>query len=113
MQKPSGEVVHEIQGYLGRGTNNVAEYRALLVALETVLQMGCKRLEVFCDSQLVVSQIQGFYRVTAPHLVPLFEEVRQLIGSLTNFRIHHIPREQNREADRLVNAAIDEKTPWP
>ena len=113
LQKPSGEVVSKIQGYLGRGTNNVAEYRALLVALETVLRMGCKRLEVFSDSQLVVSQIQGFYRVTAPHLVSLFEEVRQLIGSLTNFRIHYIPREQNHEADRLVNAAIDEKTPWP
>ncbi len=113
LQKPSGEGVRKVQGYLGTGTNNVAEYRALLVALETALQMGCKRLKVFSDSQLVVSQIQGFYRVTAPHLVPLFEEVRRLIGSFSSFRISHIPREKNGEADRLANAAIDQKTPWP
>ena len=109
----SGEVVREIQGYLGRGTNNLAEYHALIVALETAQEMGCKRLQVYSDSQLVVSQIRGFYRVMTPHLVPLFDRVRGLIVGFSTFQITHIPREQNREADRLANAAIDEKTPWP
>lgn len=113
LQKPSGEIVRRVQGYLGAGTNNVAEYRALIAALEQALELGCRRLQVFSDSQLVVSQLRGFYRVTAPHLLPLVERVRELSKAFASFSITYIPRQQNREADRLANAAIDEKTPWP
>ena len=113
LENPSGDVVREVQGYLGTGTNNLAEYHALLVALETARDMGCKSLQVYSDSQLVVSQIRGFYRVKTPHLMPLFDRVRRLIRAFSTFRITHIPREKNREADRLANIAIDQKTPWP
>lgn len=113
LQTTGGEIIREIQGYLGESTNNVAEYRALIAALETARQMGCKRIRVFSDSQLIVSQVRGFYRVTAAHLLPLYQQVQSLIREFASFSITYVPREQNQEADRLANAAIDQKTPWP
>lgn len=113
LQDSLGNVVKTLQGYLGIATNNIAEYQALIAALETARAMKCRRIQVFSDSQLIVSQIRGFYRVSAAHLKPLYDKVRMLVRDFSDFSIVHIPREQNREADRLANAAIDEKTPWP
>lgn len=90
-----------------RATNNEAEYRGLLAALELASRVGVRELEVRTDSQLMERQLNGLYRVKAANLVPLFLEVRRRIGELARFRIVHVPRERNREADRLANAAID------
>lgn len=94
-------------GVIGSATNNVAEYRALLEALALAADRGAADVEIFADSELVVRQIQGSYRVKNPTLKPLFEEARRRIARLTGFRIVHVRREQNKDADRLVNIALD------
>ena len=94
--------------YLGKATNNVAEYQGLLAALEYALQNGYSRVQVQTDSELLALQIQGVYKVKSPGLKPLCERARQLIARLDSFSIEHVPREQNREADRLANLALDE-----
>lgn len=103
----------EIAGFLGRTTNNVAEYAGLVAALTLARREGIARLTLFSDSQLLVRQLDGAYRVKAPHLVPLFLKVLQLRRGLTGFDIRHVPREENRLADRLANRAIDERLPLP
>ena len=113
LKTPSGEVLREVRGYLGKETNNTAEYRALIAGLESALELGCRRLEVRSDSQLIVRQIKGVYKVTRPHLRALLSEAQSLILRFQFFAIAHIPREENQEADRLANEAIDQKTPWP
>ncbi len=113
LKKPSGEVLHRVRGYLGEGTNNTAEYRALIAGLESAIELGCQRLEVRSDSQLMVRQIKGIYKVTRPHLRALLAEAQTLIVRFRFFAIAHIPRKENQEADRLANEAIEEKAPWP
>jgi ribonuclease HI len=108
-----GETTHEINGFLGRTTNNVAEYTALLAALTFAGQQGVRKLHLYSDSELLVRQLNGAYRVKARHLIPLFLQVVQLKRELDDFHLEHIPREENREADRLANRAIDERTPLP
>jgi ribonuclease HI len=98
-----------LYGYLGRATNNVAEYQALLHALRWALARGARRVRILSDSELVVRQVEGSYRVKHPDLIPLHREARALIGRLPEVRLAHVPREQNREADRLANRALDEK----
>lgn len=95
--------------YLGQCTNNVAEYKALVLGLQSALELGCARLEIFLDSQLIVRQIQGQYKVKNAALKPLFEEVKALLGELKHWSIAHVPREQNKRADALANQGIDEK----
>ncbi len=103
----------EIAGFLGRTTNNVAEYAALVAALTFAAQKGITRLTLFSDSQLLVRQLSGAYRVKAPHLVPLFLKVLQLRRQIPNLEINHLPRQENREADRLANQAIDQRLAPP
>ena len=103
----------EICGFLGRTTNNVAEYAAAIAALSYARRQDVDELELFSDSQLLVRQLLGEYRVKAPHLIPLFLQLLELRRQLSEFRIRHIPREQNTEADRLANQAIDQRTPNP
>lgn len=103
----------EIVGFLGRTTNNVAEYVALLAALTRARELGLERLTLHCDSELVVRQLTGAYKVKAPHLVPLFLKVLTLRRAIPHFAIRHVPRSQNKEADRLANRAIDERAPVP
>lgn len=93
--------------YLGRATNNVAEYAGLLVALERALALGVEELRVHADSELLVKQLRGEYRVKAPHLQPLFARARELSARLARCTIRHVRREANREADRLANQAMD------
>jgi ribonuclease HI len=99
----------ELFGYLGRASNNVAEYQALLHALRWALARGARRVEVYSDSELVVRQIDGQYRVKHPDMVPLHREARDLLRRFEAAVVRHVRREQNREADRLANRALDEK----
>ena len=103
----------EICGFLGRTTNNVAEYAGLIAALTLANRMGVDGLVVHSDSQLLVKQLRGEYRVKAPHLIPIFLRVMQLRRKLAEFEIRHIPRQENQDADRLANLAIDLRTPPP
>ena len=105
--KPDGSAVAEISKYLGETTNNVAEYRALLEGLKKLVAMGAGDVEILADSQLMVRQIQGSYRVKHPNLKPLFEEALALLKKIRHYSIRHIEREKNGEADRLANEAID------
>jgi ribonuclease HI len=107
------DLCDEVCGFLGRTTNNVAEYAGLIAALTLASRSGVDRLVVHSDSQLLVRQLRGEYRVKAPHLVPIFLKVLQLRRRLAAFEIRHVPREENREADRLANLAIDQRTPPP
>jgi len=106
---PQGGEVASLFGYLGKATNNVAEYQALLHGLRFALARGASAVDVFSDSELVVRQLEGLYRVKNPGLQPLYREAQALIARFTRARLAHVPREQNREADALANRAVDEK----
>lgn len=93
--------------FLGETTNNVAEYRGLLAALEYAVEHRYLRLKVLSDSELLVRQMQGHYKVKSGDLKPLHQRAREMIGRLEAFSIEHVPREQNRGPDRLVNKALD------
>lgn len=92
---------------IGRATNNVAEYRGAIAAVETALELGAEELELRLDSELIVRQLQGRYRVKNAQLKPLYEQLQDLIGRLDRFRAVHVPRERNRRADALANQALD------
>jgi ribonuclease HI len=100
----------ELYGYLGRASNNVAEYQALLHALRWARARGARRVRIFSDSELVVRQIAGQYRVKHPDMVPLHREAMALLRQFDEATVTHVRREQNREADRLANLALDEKS---
>ncbi len=97
-------------GFLGVATNNVAEYTALVKLLAWAKEGGAERLDVRSDSELLVRQMEGRYKVKSPGLIPLYNEARQLAAALRFFRIRHVFREQNREADRLANHALDTRS---
>lgn len=92
---------------IGVATNNVAEYRALVAGLEAAVDFPARRVSVRADSQLLVRQLQGAYRVKQPHLRPLYERARELLGRYDEVELEHVPRESNTLADALVNAALD------
>jgi ribonuclease HI len=104
-----GTEVARMYGYLGRTTNNVAEYQALLHALRWALDRGAPRVRIFSDSELLVRQMEGSYRVRHPGLVPLHAQAVSLRNRLGRAELRHVPREENREADRLANQAVDER----
>lgn len=106
-------VPEEIVGYLGKATNNVAEYAALIAVLKLAADRGVKKLVVYSDSQLLVRQVNGAYRVKAPHLVPIFLQALKLRQTIPDFTIEHVAREENKEADRLANQAIDLRAALP
>ena len=108
LEDSSGKVFAELSRYLGHCTNNVAEYSGLLAALEKALEMGAANLRVLSDSELLVRQMNGQYKVKSPDLRPLYEEARRLSRKFVSFRIEHVRREQNRAADKLANRAMDE-----
>jgi ribonuclease HI len=109
VQDADGTVRAELYGYLGRASNNVAEYQGLLHALRWALAHGERRLRLFSDSELVVRQVNGEYKVKHPDMLPLHREATALLGRFEEARLTHVRREQNREADRLANRALDEK----
>jgi ribonuclease HI len=94
-------------GTLGRATNNVAEYRALIEALKLAERSGARDVRIFADSELIVRQIRGLYRVKHPDLKPLFGEAMRRIRGFGSFRIEHVPRDRNKHADLLVNMALN------
>ena len=104
----AGNVVRELSRYLGHATNNVAEYQGLLMGLEALLQLGKKRIRVQSDSQLLVRQLNGEYRVKDEKLKILFHKAVALLRQFETYRIVHVPRELNKSADRLANKSIDE-----
>jgi ribonuclease HI len=106
---PDGSEVASLYGYLGTATNNVAEYQALLHGLRFALARGAKAVEVYSDSELLVRQLEGRYRVKNPGLVPLHREAQSLLTRFARAKLAHVPRESNREADALANQAVDER----
>jgi ribonuclease HI len=106
---PDGETVAELYGHLGPATNNVAEYQGLLHALRWALERGAESVEIFSDSELLVRQMAGRYRVKNPGLQPLHREACDLMRRFSRARISHVRREENREADALANRALDEQ----
>src|ERR1700721_1285579 len=107
IQDSTGKVLAELSQYLGKQTNNFAEYSALLAALEFAIAQGHRSLRVVSDSELMVKQMKGQYRVNSPELRPLYEQARQRVPKLDHFQIQHVLREKNRHADRLANLAMD------
>ncbi len=105
--------VEEIGGFLGRTTNNVAEYAALVAALTYAHREQAESLQLFSDSQLLVRQVSGQYRVKAPHLVPIFLKVVKLKRGIPRVELQHVRRGENKAADALANRAIDQRMPVP
>ena len=95
--------------YLGQCTNNVAEYRALLIGLEEAQRLGCRELDISLDSELIVRQLQGRYKVKNETLQTLFHEVQGRLAGFTRWTVGHVPRAKNARADELANRGIDEK----
>jgi ribonuclease HI len=108
IRDPKGEPVARLKKFIGRMTNNVAEYYGLIAALDYVEAQGIRALRIESDSELLVKQMKGLYKVRSPELAPLYERARKMAAALDSFRIDHVYREQNREADALANQAMDE-----
>ena len=106
---PDGREVAALFGYLGKATNNVAEYQALLHGLRFALTRGASTVEVFSDSELLVRQLEGRYRVKNAGLQPLHREAQSLLARFAKAKLAHVPRERNHEADALANRAVDER----
>ena len=102
-----GEVVEEIGTYLGVATNNVAEWTGLLQGLKAALARGVDELAVRLDSELVVKQLSGAYRVKHPGLIPLHAEAKSLLRKFAHVEVRHVPRKQNAAADAVVNQVLD------
>lgn len=107
LKSVSGELLAECSDYLGRTTNNVAEYQALIAGLTRALELGVARLEVRADSELMIKQLRGQYRVKNAGLKPLFEQAQGLLERFDEVKLTHVRREHNAEADRLANLGID------
>jgi ribonuclease HI len=105
---PDGEVLEEGRELIGEATNNVAEYRALLLGIDRARKLGASELELVGDSELVVRQVRGEYKVKDPGLKPLHAQVMEALESFEEWSIRHVRREHNADADALVNEALDQ-----
>ena len=105
-----GTLVAELAVFLGERTNNYAEWTAVELALEEALTHGASRIDLRTDSELVARQIAGRYRVKHPDLKPIHARVMALLARFAGYTVGHVPRELNREADRLSNVAIDQRS---
>lgn len=110
LKTKEGKTVGEWSKFLGITTNNQAEYKALILALEEARALGVEELECRLDSELVVKQLQGEYRVKHPDLKPLFTQVLNLLSHFKNVSFNYIPRDLNKEADHLANQAMNQWT---
>ena len=106
MTTSSGEII-EVAGYLGRATNNVAEYSGLLEALAVAQAEGATEVEIVSDSELLVKQMLGVYKVRHPNLIPLYQKAKAMVRHFGRFSIRHTLRAGNKDADRLANLAVD------
>ncbi|MFC1866460.1 ribonuclease HI family protein [Chloroflexota bacterium] len=107
LRDEKGALAATISRGIGKTTNNHAEYQAVIAALEKAVSLGADSVELNSDSELIVKQIKGQYRVKKESLKPLYEKVIQLKSRFAGFKIKHIPRELNKKADKLANAALD------
>ena len=107
LSTPDGDVVDEAAQTLGRTTNNVAEYRGLLLGLERAAALGADEVEVINDSELIAHQVNGRYKVKHPDMKPLHAEALQALKQFDRWSIRPVPRAQNADADALVNQALD------
>jgi len=105
---PDGDVLDEARQLLGVATNNVAEYRGLLLGLERARALGADEVEIVNDSELVARQMNGEYKVKHPDMKPLHAQAKQALAEFAGWRIRSVPRAQNAAADALVNQALDE-----
>ncbi|MCB0416000.1 MAG: ribonuclease HI family protein [Bdellovibrionaceae bacterium] len=103
------EKVAEAGECLGIATNNVAEYKGLIHGLRHCLELGAAAVRVRTDSELMTRQLNGQYKVKSPHLVPLFQEARELLRQFQNSQVEHVRREHNKDADAMANKALDKK----
>ena len=101
------KVVHEISKFIGTVTNNVAEYEALLAALDYCVKKKLSPVEILADSQLMIRQLSGQYKVKHPNMIPLYERAKEYLKHLKCEGFTHVPREENTHADRLSNEGID------
>ena len=104
----AGEVVDTLADYIGEATNNVAEYQAMISGVEMALDHGIRQLAIFSDSELIVRQLEGRYKVKNEGLRPYYQQAKSILSRLEEYEITAIPREANADADELVNAALDE-----
>jgi ribonuclease HI len=107
LRTPDGDLVAEASRTLGRATNNVAEYRALLLGLERARELGAREVEVINDSELVAKQVTGRYKVKHADMKPLHAQARAALAGFERWSIRSVPRAENADADALVNAALD------
>jgi ribonuclease HI len=110
IEDEEGMRLRGLHRYIGKATNNEAEYQALIEGLKAVAEWKPDRLEVYLDSKLVVEQVKGAYKVKKPELVPLHRRAKELLGGYAEVVIAHVERERNRGADALANRALDEHT---
>ena len=108
VEASDGEVLAELHGGIGIATNNVAEYNGLLAALRWAIDHGHTELHIRADSELLVKQMRGEYKVKHPGLQPLYVRARRLVMELSNVTFEHVRRERNKDADRLSNLGMDE-----
>jgi len=108
IENEAGEMIDELHGALGIATNNVAEYNGLLAALQWAVDHGEREVHIRADSELLVKQMRGEYKVKHPGLQPLYVRARLLVMELGDVRFAHVRREKNKEADRLSNLGMDE-----
>ena len=109
LKDEKGNLLDTVSKYLGVTTNNQAEYRAVIAGLEKALKLGAKQVTLYSDSELVVRQILGRYKVKNAGLLPLYQEALKLIGKLDNFKAINVLRGKNAEADALANQALDNR----
>jgi ribonuclease HI len=105
---PDGEVIESHGELIGEATNNVAEYRAMLLGIERARELGAREIELIGDSELIVRQLRGEYKVKDPNLAELHGRARTALAGLERWSVRNVPREQNSEADRIVNQTLDE-----
>ena len=108
MKDKEGGVQERLGRFLGKQTNNQAEYAGALLGLHRARALGVSSIELLSDSQLLIRQLQGHYRVKSPGLLPLYREALQCLAQFSQVCLTHIPREENQEADAMSNRAIDE-----
>jgi ribonuclease HI len=113
IRDPKGEIIARLKKYIGRMTNNVAEYYGLIAALDWAQSNEVRALRIESDSELLVKQMRGQYKVKSEDLKPLFERAKKMSQTFSSFRIDHVYREQNAEADALANEALDEVSGAP
>ncbi len=104
---PDKKVIKKGGKYLGKGTNNLAEYQALILGLKIALELGIKNLVCFLDSELLVKQLNGLYKVKSPNLIKSFADIKKMERQFDYIKYEHVKREKNSEADAMVNLTLD------